>query len=78
MHLCSSQGKKTKQTKTTTHKVTLAKPRAKNEVLAHLNKNLVENSVLGEAAEAARLESTEGGGAAARGLQSRTVAVAAL
>lgn len=77
MHLCSSQEKKNK-TKTTTHKVTLAKPRAKNEVLAHLNKNLVENSVLGEAAEAARLESTESGGAATRGLQSRTVRGTAL
>jgi len=54
MHLWSSQ-----EIKKTKIKSPLAKLRAKQEVLAHLKMKLVGSSVLGEADEAAGLESTE-------------------
>lgn len=58
-----------KKKPTPKHKVTLAKLRAKKEVLAHLRMNLVGSSVLGDAEEAAGLESTESRGAATGGIK---------
>lgn len=67
------EGEKENQSK---HKVTLAKLRAKKEVLAHLKMNLVGSSVLVQ--EAAVLWRAQRVGIKRGGHQSRTMAGAAL
>lgn len=76
MHLWSSQKKEKKKKPQYKHKVTLAKLRAKKEVLAHLKINLAGSSVVVQ--EAAVLWRAQRVGIKRGGHQSRTMAGAAL